>query len=293
VFSSLGGNLVHAKLREKQFLDDPKDVNSGHDVVRATDAADAAYRIAFEQGVPTPPDGAWEASQPAPDAVTFAADVGNVHIEKRYRVDKARYRLQLEIAVANRGEAAVGSTMILSIGGRQDPDKRPGGIFSAVSANPATALCYANGKVLSRADREPGQGPDPDGQGARQHLLDRDRREVLPARRRPDAGAEPRVRLARDGHRRRAGDAALRRSGSSPRRRGRLSRSRVFAGPKVMDELEVGAAAWPRAGTTARPAEVNLDKAVDVTLRSWRGRSLSLLKFFHASPTTGASRSSC
>src|SRR4029079_543763 len=134
VFSSQGGTLVHAKLRQRQFLDNPKDGTSGHDVVRATDAGGAPYRIAFEQGIPTPPDGAWEVSQPSPDAVTFAADVGNVHIEKRYRVDKARYRLQLEVAVANRGEAAVGSTMILSIGGRQDPDKRPGGIFSAVSA---------------------------------------------------------------------------------------------------------------------------------------------------------------
>src|SRR4051812_2997481 len=62
VFSSLGGNLVHAKLRQKQFLQTKGDPNSGQDLVRAIDPAGAPFRIAFEQGVPTPPDGSWEAS---------------------------------------------------------------------------------------------------------------------------------------------------------------------------------------------------------------------------------------
>src|SRR5262245_35624380 len=65
VFSSLGGVLVHAQLREKQFLEKDGDPNSGHDVVRATDVNDAAMRIAFppESGVQAPADGAWEPTQ--------------------------------------------------------------------------------------------------------------------------------------------------------------------------------------------------------------------------------------
>ena len=283
VFSSLGGNLVHAKLREKQFLDDPKDVNSGHDVVRATDAADAAYRIAFEQGVPTPPDGAWEASQPAPDAVTFAADVGNVHIEKRYRVDKARYRLQLEIAVANRGEAAVGSTMILSIGGRQDPDKRPGGIFSAVSANPATALCYANGKVLREPIENLGKDPIPTdkGQGSISWIATDEKFFLLAAvpTQEPNRACGSRV-TGTD-----AGQVTLRFPERVVAAKGEVVYPfNLFAGPKVTDELEVvpapAVAAAP--GTTAPvSAEVNLDKAVDVTLALLARPILWLLQFFH------------
>ncbi len=89
VFSSLGGTLVHAQLQGKQFVEDPKNAAaSGHDVVRTKDAASAPLRIAFPPpGIQTPADGAWEASQPTPDAVVFAADVGSVHIEKRYRLD--------------------------------------------------------------------------------------------------------------------------------------------------------------------------------------------------------------
>ena len=148
VLSSRGGTLVHAQLREKQFLDRDNDPASGHDVVRATDAADAPLRTQFPgSGFPTPADGAWEVSQPAPDTVVFAADVGAVHIEKRYRLDKPRYRLLLDVVVANRGDAPLFSKLLLSIGGRQDPDKRGGGFFSGVSASVSSALCYVNGKV--------------------------------------------------------------------------------------------------------------------------------------------------
>src|SRR4029078_7207874 len=40
---------------------------------------------------------------------------------------------------------AVGSKLVVSIGGRQDPEKRGGGFFSGVSANISSALCYVSG----------------------------------------------------------------------------------------------------------------------------------------------------
>jgi len=75
VLSSRGGTLVHAQLREKQFLDKDHDPASGHDVVRTTTPNDAPLRTTFpDAGFATPPDGAWEATQPSPDTVIFAAD---------------------------------------------------------------------------------------------------------------------------------------------------------------------------------------------------------------------------
>src|SRR5580765_5578211 len=127
VFSSLGGTLVHAQLREKRFLDNPKDPASGHDVVRTLDNREGSLRTTFpDSGFQTPADGAWEVSQPDANAVVFAADSGSVHIEKRYRLDQARYRLQLEVVVANRGDKQLYSKLMLGIAGRQDPDKRGG-----------------------------------------------------------------------------------------------------------------------------------------------------------------------
>src|SRR6185295_17017037 len=92
-----------------------------------------------------------EASQPTPTSVVFAADSGNVHIEKRYRLDQARYRLLLDVVVANRGDSPLGSDLTISIGGRQDPDKKGGGFFSGVSANIAAAVCFVNNNLERKA----------------------------------------------------------------------------------------------------------------------------------------------
>ena len=111
------------------------------------------FRISFLEGLATPPDGAWEVTQPAPDTVVFAADSGNVHIEKRYRADTTRYRLYLDVVLSNRGDAPVNHNLAIAVTGRQDPDKRGGGIFSAVSANVASAVCYVNGRSSANRSR--------------------------------------------------------------------------------------------------------------------------------------------
>jgi YidC/Oxa1 family membrane protein insertase len=150
VFSSLGGTLVHAQLREKQFLDKTDDPTSGHDVVRTLETKDGSLRTTFT-GFPTPPDGAWEVSQPSPESVVFAADSGTFHVEKRYRVDK-RYRLQLDVVVANRSDKPLMTgNVLLTVNGRQDPDKRGGGFFSAGSANVSSAVCFVNESVERKA----------------------------------------------------------------------------------------------------------------------------------------------
>jgi YidC/Oxa1 family membrane protein insertase len=283
VFSSLGGTLVHAKLRAKQFLMTKGDPNSGQDLVRTTDAADAPFRIAFEQGIPTPPDGAWEPSQPAPNAVTFAADVGKIHIEKRYRVDPARYRLQLDVVVANRGDNGIGSTMILSIGGRQDPDKKGGGFLSGVSANVASALCYnVNSdkllrKPLEHLEKEPITGDEATGNIG---WVGADEKFFLVA-------AVPSQEVTRTCGSRvtgpDAGVVTLRFPDRDVKPQGEVTYPfALFAGPKVTDALE---AVQPPAAVPATAAavvtDIRLDKSVDVTFGPLARPILWLLKFFH------------
>jgi YidC/Oxa1 family membrane protein insertase len=290
VFSNQGGTLVHAQLREKQFLDRNNDPASGHDVVRATEAADMPFRTTFpDSGFPTPADGAWETSQPTPDGVVFAADVGKVHIEKRYHVEKARYRLLLDVVVSNRGDAALDSRMMLSIGGRQDPEKKGGGFFSGGSANIAAAVCYGNGSVRRKAIEKLGsdQIKDSDGFPTVGWIATDEKFFIVAAV--PHAQVPPETRRCQvratgvD-----AGVVTLLFSEKTIKPASEFTYPFVvFAGPKFTQELAaVHALTLPPpgspAGTQATPGpEVGLDDAVDVNL-AWLAKPiLTLLRFFH------------
>ena len=284
VFSSLGGNLVHAKLREKQFLDDTKDPNSGHDVVRTTDPAHAPFGTKFpESGFPSPPDGAWDASKPSPDTVVFSADSGNVHIEKRYRVDKKRYRLQLEVVVSNRGDAAISSHLTLSVSGQQDPDKRGGGFFSQGSSNISSALCYVNGDVERKAiesfSKDPKDGiKEEKGKGTVAWIGTDEKFFVMAAVPPPETTATNRI-CRTEGLGPDLGQVTLWFPDRVVAPKTDVSYPfALFVGPKFMDDLE---AVQPPGATAAAPVEVNLQKAVDVTLGMLAGPLLSLMKFFH------------
>ena len=115
VFSSLGGTLLHAKPLEKSSSTTRTIPASGHDVVRTKDAANAPLRDRLSaSGFPTPADGAWEASQPTPDTVVFAADIGPVHIEKRYRARQG----PLSPALGRRAVAIAGDPPVVEQPGR-------------------------------------------------------------------------------------------------------------------------------------------------------------------------------
>ena len=288
VFSSLGGTLLHAQLREAQFLDGPD--KSSHDIVRTVDSKEAPLRTTFPgSGFATPPDGAWEASQPAPNTVVFAADSGNIHIEKRYRADQARYRLQLEVAVTNRGDAPVGSDLVLAVTGRQDPDKRGGGFFSGVSANIASAICYANGSVHRNAIEKlaTDQIKDEDGRGAVGWIATDEKFFLLAAVPYPESPPSTRVckvaSLGTD-----VGQVTLGTAERVVAAKAEITYPFiVFAGPKVTDDLYavsppvVPAPGTPPGTAIAAAPEVNLHEAVDVTLAKLSRPILWLLNFFH------------
>ena len=290
VFSSLGGTMVHAQLREPQFLEKSGDPASGHDVVRTLDSKEAPLRTTFpDSGFATPADGAWDVSQPDPNTVVFAADSGNVHIEKRYRLDQARYRVQLDVVVANRGDGPVGSDLVLAVSGRQDPDKRGGGFFSGVSASISSALCYVNGKLHRKSieDLHKEQIKEEDGRGAVNWIATDEKFFLLAAVPYPEAPPRERsckvAALGPD-----VGQVTLRFAERVVAPKAEVSYPFVvFSGPKITEDLEavrppvVAAPGTPPGTPVAAATEVDLVKAVDVSLGFLAGPILSLLKFFH------------
>ena len=285
VLSSLGGTLVHAQLREKQFLDHPGDPTSGHDLVLTTDVASAPLRISFPPpGLPTPADGAWEASQPSPDAVVFATDVGTVHIEKRYRLDKARYRLLMDVVVANRGTGTIGSKLAISVGGRQDPDKKGGGFFSGGSANISSALCFVNGKLEREGIENLTKSPIQDKGSAVEWIATDEKFFLLAAVPYPEAPPRGRTCTAvTTGPE--VGQVTLRFEERVVAPQAEASYPFVvFAGPKIADDLEAvrPPVVGPPGATTATVGpETSLEKSIDVTFSFLSRPIVLLLNFFH------------
>jgi YidC/Oxa1 family membrane protein insertase len=287
VFSSLGATLVHARLREAQFIDDPPDKPvRGHDVVRAVDAKEAPFRLSFPKAAFAPPgDGAWEVSQPAPDTVVFSADSGTTHIEKRFRADKTRYRLHLDVVIANRGEAPVDHNLAIAVTGRQDPNKRGGGIFSAVSANVASVVCDVNGEV----ERESIEGLEAKApkDGAIRWIATDEKFFLLAAVPYPEPAAQPgspppnrsciMSPLGPD-----LGQVLLSFSGRTVPPRGEtIYPFTIFAGPKFIDDLKQVRPPLDRKQAQIAGPEVGLDEAVDVTLAMLSRPILEVMKFFH------------
>jgi YidC/Oxa1 family membrane protein insertase len=148
VFSSAGGVLKHAQLLEPKYLLHKGDPNSGYDVVRTFDAQTAPFRTTFPGSTFTPPgDGSWEVTQPSADSLVFRAETDAVAIEKRFRVEPARFRLNLEVVVQNKTAKAQAQHLAIHVATRQDPEGKSGGFFGGSSANTAAVLCHVNGKT--------------------------------------------------------------------------------------------------------------------------------------------------
>jgi YidC/Oxa1 family membrane protein insertase len=148
VLSNRGGTLRRAQLREGKFLLHAGDPDSGLDIVRTTQVDHAALRTTFPQSAfPTPPDDAWDVTQPAPDVVVFTADTPTARIVKRFRADTTRYRLHLDVTVENKTAEPAGGHLAVHLFARQDPNAKGGGFFSGGSANLASILCQVNDKV--------------------------------------------------------------------------------------------------------------------------------------------------
>ncbi|HVZ88035.1 MAG TPA: membrane protein insertase YidC [Polyangia bacterium] len=274
VFSSLGGTLLHAKLRGAKFLDRPNDPASGHDLVQSIDPKDAPLRTTFpNSGFAAPADGAWDVKQPAPNTVVFSTDSGSVHIEKRYTVDTTRYRLHLQVSLTNRGDQPVEQHLALSLTGRQDPDRRGGGFMSGSSANPASMVCLFDDDKIERRPIDK-LGKDPiDKLGAIKWIGSDEKFFLLAAVPYPEPTPAER-RCATSAPNYGTGEITLSFAGRTIAPHASTEYAfAIFDGPKYIADLDA-----------VQPAgeEVKLDKAVDVTLAILSRPILSLLKFFHS-----------
>jgi len=271
VFSSLGGTLLHAQLRPAKYFDHPADPSTGHDLVRMSDPKVAPLRTDFpKSGFQTPPDGGWEVRRPAPDTVIFAADSGSIHIEKRYVADTTRYRLHLDVTLTNRSDQPVDDHLVVSIPGRQDPDKRGGGMFSGSTASISSILCAVDDKVERRPIDKLAKDPI-DKLGAVRWVASDEKFFLLAAVPYPESPALETGCAAKS-----TGDGTAEVSLSFAERtvpaHGAINYAfAIFAGPKVISDLDA-----------VRPGneDVKLDQAVDVSLAILSRPILSLLKFF-------------
>jgi YidC/Oxa1 family membrane protein insertase len=195
-----------------------------------------------------------------------------VHIEKRYVADTTRYRLHLDVTVTNRGAQPVDQHLAISLSGRQDPEKKGGGFMSGSSANTASMLCAVDDKVERKPIEKLGKDPL-DKLGAVKWVATDEKFFILAAVPYPESPPHERGCAATalpDG----TGQVTLSFAERTVPPQGTVDYPfAIYAGPKVITDLEA-----------VRPGgqEVELDKAVDVTLSFLSRPILSLLKFFYS-----------
>jgi YidC/Oxa1 family membrane protein insertase len=271
VFSTVGATMKEARLREAKYLAKPNDPASGHQLVSAVGPDGGALATTFP-GATFPGLGTgWQLGAQTADAVTFFSENEAVRVEKRYRVDKTRYRLHLDVVVQNKSAKNQDHHLALHLTGRQDPEKKGGGFFTGGAANLSSFLCAVNDKVEREAIEKLHE--DPIDKLGNVRWLGSDEKFFLLAAV-PYAETPPRERrctaTSQDGA---VGDGAITfaervlKPGEST-----TYAVAVFAGPKYVSDLQ-----------EVRPngVEVRLDESVDVTLAILSRPILFLLKFFH------------
>jgi len=271
VLSSAGGTLKHAQLLEEKYRMVKGDPTSGYDVVRTATSATASMRLAFPgSSFSAPSDGAWEVSRPAPDTVVFTAETDAVRIEKRYRAESARYRLQLDVTIENKAAKPASQHLAIQVFAHQDPNGKGGGFFGGSSANTASVLCYVGEKTeRTSVDKLAKEQVEKIGNvrwiGADEKFF------LMAAVPFPESPPRDRTCTQR-GLPGEIGQGDLTFSERELPAAGKTSYSfALYTGPKVIDDLE-----------QVRPGgeKANLDESVDVTLATLSRPILGLLKFF-------------
>jgi YidC/Oxa1 family membrane protein insertase len=148
LLSNRGGTLRQVRLKNRQFLLNRRDPESGIELVNTGKPELAPLRTTFAKAdFSLPDDTAWVAEQAAPDTVVFRAQTEAVEIEKRFRTERDRYRLNLSMSVRNKSDKPQSHGLIVHLYAQQDPEKKGGGFMSYASANLAELVCWANDKA--------------------------------------------------------------------------------------------------------------------------------------------------
>ncbi|MBC8133185.1 MAG: membrane protein insertase YidC, partial [Deltaproteobacteria bacterium] len=276
VFSNHGASLRHVQLRESKYLLKRGDPDSGVDLMRAADPAHAPFRITFpDSAFPTPADTAWKLVDDAPatlgtEQVVYRAESPSVIIEKRFVIDKTRFRLHLDVVVQNRTAAPQDHHLGILVFVKQDAEAQ-GGFFSGAAGNTASILCHTDDKLV----REPVENleKDPFQKVGAVNWVAADEKFFLlaavpypetPPRERKCAGTLPGPGTG-------SGSLSFADRRVAPGARTQYSFT-LFVGPKVIADLD-----------EVRPGgrDVKLNEAVDVSLAVISRPMLWLLKFFY------------
>jgi YidC/Oxa1 family membrane protein insertase len=148
LLSTWGGTLRQVKMRQAQFLINKKDPDSGVALVQTGTPELAPLRTTFPKAdFSLPENGSWTVERPDSATVLFRTETEAVAIEKRYRAESDRYRLNLAMSVKNKTDKAQAHGLTVHLYAHQDPDKKGGGFFGYASANLAETVCWVNDKT--------------------------------------------------------------------------------------------------------------------------------------------------
>ena len=148
VFSTWGASLRQIKLKDRQFLLNRAQPDSGMQIVSTSQENTAPLRTTFTKAdFPWNDNIGWSVAQPAVGSVVFHAETDDVVVEKRYTLEALRYRLKLSVMVQNKSSKPLDHGLAVRLFAAQDPEKKGGGMFSYASANLAEMVCYVGDKA--------------------------------------------------------------------------------------------------------------------------------------------------
>jgi YidC/Oxa1 family membrane protein insertase len=271
VFSSWGGVLREVYLHEPRFLRDPRDPESGVQIIGTKEPALWPLRTSIANTEFQSPEAiSWSAQQPSADTLVFRAEGAQLAIEKHYKVE-GPYRLSLEVTVENRSGATLSPQLVLQLFGKQDPATQGGGFWAIAEANIASMVCFVDDEV-HRSPVEPLLKEPKTHPGHVRWLAADDKYFAVAAV--PTAPqAEPQRICAQRAIDTLTGEISLTFPARSLAAGAKTSYPfTVFAGPKYIDQLR-----------QVKPGgvDVELDKVVDVTFAVLSRPLLYLLKVFH------------
>jgi YidC/Oxa1 family membrane protein insertase len=148
VFSSWGASLRQIKLKDRQFLLNKTQPDSGMQIVSTSKEEAAPLRTTFTKAdFPWNDSIAWSVTRSAAGSVVFHAETDDVVVEKRFTLEAQRYRLQFSVTVENKGSKALDHGLAVRMFAAQDPEKKGGGFFSYATANLAEMVCHVGDKA--------------------------------------------------------------------------------------------------------------------------------------------------
>jgi len=148
VFSTWGASLRQIKLKDRQFLLNRAQPDSGMQIVSTSKEETAPLRTTFSKADFAWSDNvAWSVTRQAAGSVVFHAETDDVVVEKRYTLEALRYRLQLSVTVQNKSGKPLDHGLVVRLFAAQDPEKKGSGMFSYASANLAEMVCYVGEKA--------------------------------------------------------------------------------------------------------------------------------------------------